>query len=248
MPILPAFQADTPAVLSKNQPDSALQVEQMAISFGGVKAVDNVDLVADSGQIVSIIGPNGAGKTTLLNLLTGFYRSEAGKINLGKLDLTKKNTREIAAAGISRTFQTTRLFNSLSVLDNLQVADAGNRLGNILLALASWRKRVSTKDRNLIELLSFVGYRGNIHARADSLAFGDRRLVEIARALAINPQVILLDEPAAGLGQQQRDSLAKLLRRLANADLSVIVIEHDLNLVMQISESPGRPRSWSSNL
>ena len=226
-----------PALVIKNQKDLHLEVEQMAISFGGIKAVDKVDLVAESGTITSVIGPNGAGKTTLLNLLTGFYRSESGSVYLGRLNLTNLNTRDIVCAGLSRTFQTTRLFNSLSVLDNLRVAYVGDNLGNILTALLGRvEKQPSATETKLIGLLAFIGYRGDIHADADSLSFGDRRLVEIARALATSPQVLLLDEPAAGLAQQQRDWLAKLLRRLANAGIKVIVIEHDMNLVMEISD------------
>ncbi|MGL5940968.1 MAG: ATP-binding cassette domain-containing protein [Waterburya sp.] len=228
---------DLPPLLVKHQNNLPLEVKQMTISFGGIKAVDRADLTAQSGTITAVIGANGAGKTTLLNLLTGFYRPESGSVRLGRLDLTGKNTLEMVLAGFSRTFQTTRLFNSLSVLDNLGVAYAGNKLGNIITALFGQNKRnQASTDAKLIELLAFVGYRGDVNASADSLAFGDRRLVEIARALATNPQVLLLDEPAAGLGQQQRAWLAKLLPRLANAGIKVITIEHDMNLVMEISD------------
>lgn len=228
---------DLPALVVKNQTDLPLEVKQIGISFDAIKAVDQVDLVACSGTITSVIGPNGAGKTTLLNLLTGFYRPDSGSISLGKLDLTAKNTLNMVHAGLSRTFQTTRLFNSLSVLDNLLVASAGNNLGNILTALLGWKEQQkSAIETKLLGLLAFVGYRGDIHAQAASLSFGDRRLVEIARALATSPQVLLLDEPAAGLGQQQRDWLEKLFRRLADGGSKVIIIEHDMNLVMQISD------------
>jgi branched-chain amino acid transport system ATP-binding protein len=226
-----------PALLVNHQTDVSLQVEQMSISFGGVQAVDHVDFMAQGGTITSIIGSNGAGKTTLLNLLAGFYRPEAGSVYLGNLDLTGKNTSEVVLAGLSRTFQTTRLFNSLSVLDNLKVGYVGDRLGNIFTALLGWQQKTkSSLETQLIELLAFVGYQDNIHARADSLAFGDRRLVEIARALATRPQVILLDEPAAGLSEQQRKGLARLLRCLRDAGIIVILIEHDINLVMEISD------------
>ncbi len=228
---------DLPALVVKNQNDLPLQVKQMTISFGAIKAVDNVDLVAQSATITSVIGANGAGKTTLLNLLTGFYRPESGNFYLGELNLTDKNTLDLVRAGLSRTFQTTRLFNSLSVLDNLRIASAAGKLGNIGAALLGWgEKQKSSTETKLIGLLAFVGYRGDIHARADSLSFGDRRIVEIARALASSPQALLLDEPAAGLGQQQRDWLTKLLRRLADAGIKMIVIEHDMNLVMKISD------------
>ena len=233
----PAMSENNLPLVVKNQTDVSLKVEQITISFGGVKAVNNVDFVAQSGTITSIIGPNGAGKTTLLNLLAGFYAAESGRVYLGKLDLTGKNSLEIVRAGLSRTFQTTRLFDSLSVLDNLKVGYTGDRLGNIFTALLGRERQTKPLlETQLIELLAFVGYQDNIHARADSLAFGDRRLVEIARALATNPQIILLDEPAAGLSEQQKKRLARLLRCLANAGIKVIVIEHDINLVMEISD------------
>ena len=228
--------SDIPSLIVRDSSNRALKVEQMAISFGGVRAVDNVDLVAHPRTITSIVGPNGAGKTTLLNLLTGFYQPTSGSVSLGEQDLTGKSTSATVEAGLSRTFQTTRLFGSLSVLDNLKVAYAGDRLGNIGSALLGHKCPTASVERELIELLAFVGYRENVYARADSLAFGERRLVEIARALATTPQVLLLDEPAAGLGQQQRQWLAKLLRRLANSGIKVIAIEHDINLVMQISD------------
>ena len=233
----PAMSENNLPLVVKNQTDVSLKVEQITISFGGVKAVNNVDFVAQSGTITSIIGPNGAGKTTLLNLLAGFYAAESGRVYLGKLDLTGKNSLEIVRAGLSRTFQTTRLFDSLSVLDNLKVGYTSDRLGNIFTALLGREQKTKPPlETKLIELLAFVGYQDNIHARADSLAFGDRRLVEIARALATNPQIILLDEPAAGLSEQQKKRLARLLRCLANAGIKVIVIEHDINLVMEISD------------
>jgi branched-chain amino acid transport system ATP-binding protein len=227
---------DLPALVVKNQNNLALEVKKMTISFGGIKALDNVDLVADAGTVTAVIGPNGAGKTTLLNLLTGFYRPQSGSVHLGELNLSNKNSLDLVRGGLSRTFQTTRLFNSLSVLDNLRVAYSGNNLGNILAALFGLERQGKKSAKELIELLGFVGYRGDINARADSLAFGDRRLVEIARALATSPQILLLDEPVAGLGQQQRDWLAKLLRRLADAGIKIIPIEHDMNLVMKISD------------
>ena len=233
----PAMSGNNLPLVVKNQTNVPLKVEQITISFGGVKAVNNVDFVAQSGTITSIIGPNGAGKTTLLNLLAGFYAAESGRVYLGKLNLTGKNSLEIVRAGLSRTFQTTRLFDSLSVLDNLKVGYTGDRLGNIFTALLGRERQTKPLlETQLIELLAFVGYQDNIHARADSLAFGDRRLVEIARALATNPQIILLDEPAAGLSEQQKKRLARLLRCLANAGIKVIVIEHDINLVMEISD------------
>ena len=232
----PIASLELPSLIVGNKPPRILAVEQMSISFGGVKAVDNVNLTASSGTITAIIGSNGAGKTTLLNLLTGFANSESGSVILGTNNLTGKDTWSIARSGIGRTFQTTRLFDSLSVLDNLKVAYAGDRLGNLFKALLGITRKNESIETKLIELLAFVGYQGNVYTRADSLSFGDRRLVEIARTLATNPQAILLDEPAAGLGQQQRERLAMLLRCLADLGIIVVLIEHDINLVMQISD------------
>ncbi|NJM87656.1 MAG: ATP-binding cassette domain-containing protein [Hydrococcus sp. RU_2_2] len=149
---------DLPAPIVKQQNDLLLVVENMGISFGGIKAVDSVNLVARSHQITSVIGPNGAGKTTLLNLLTGFYPPESGSIRLGERNLTNKNTLDLVAAGLSRTFQTTRLFNSLSVLDNLKVACAGDNLGNIFAGLLGKDKqqKASIEKKSLVCWLLLV--------------------------------------------------------------------------------------------
>ena len=232
----PTASLDLPSLIIGNKSQQVLKVEHMSISFGGVKAVDDVDLTANSGTITGIIGSNGAGKTTLLNLLTGLVSSKSGSVVLGTENLTGKDTWSIARTGMGRTFQTTRLFDSLSVLDNLKIGYAGEHLGNFFTALLGIARKNKSIENKLTELLAFVGYRGNIHTRADSLSFGDRRLVEIARTLATNPQAILLDEPAAGLGQQQRERLVPLLRCLADLGIIVLVIEHDINLVMQISD------------
>jgi branched-chain amino acid transport system ATP-binding protein len=226
---------ELPEIVLRHQDSLALDLRKTSLHFGGIKALDQVDFRAESGTITAVIGPNGAGKTTLLNLLTGFYPLRTGNIHLGEVNLTHRSTLARVRQGLSRTFQTTRLFNSLSVLDNLRVASTGDRLGNIFAALWNGKHRPQKSDRVLIELLGFVGYRGDIHARADHLSFGDRRLVELARALATTPRILLLDEPVAGLGQPQRDWIARILRRLAAAGMTVIPIEHDMNFVMALS-------------
>jgi branched-chain amino acid transport system ATP-binding protein len=236
---------ELPIVLLNHHDASTLAVQNARVYFGGIKALDDVDFAANAGRVTAIIGPNGAGKTTLLNLLTGLYPVQGGSIFLGSHNLTQKNTQERVNQGIGRTFQTTRLFPSLSVLDNLRVAHSGGELGAIGGAILGWllhpaalnnQSLLKKRDQSCLELLGFVGYRGNVHTRSDQLSFGDRRLVEIARALATNPRVLLLDEPVAGLGQQQRDWIAQLLCRLAKAGLTIIPIEHDMNFVMQISD------------
>ncbi|MGD1895532.1 MAG: ATP-binding cassette domain-containing protein [Phormidesmis sp.] len=226
---------DLPEFVTQNKQQMPLKVTDLSIQFGGIKAVDSVSFTAQPGTITAVIGPNGAGKTTLLNLISGFYRPQSGAITLGAAQLNRMGSRRIAALGVSRTFQATRLFNTLSVLDNLRVASVGQRLGFILKALLGMG--ISRKpEPQLLEVLSFVGYQGDVHSTASTLPFVDRRLVEIARALVTRPQVLLLDEPAAGLSQDDKKTLAQLIRRIASSGLKVILIEHDMELVMEISD------------
>ncbi|MGF1513932.1 MAG: ATP-binding cassette domain-containing protein [Elainellaceae cyanobacterium] len=230
---LPAPPEQSP--LPTQQHPEPLEVENIGIQFGGIRAVDGVSVTAHPGTITAIIGPNGAGKTTLLNLISGFYRPQSGTVRLGKAELTHLTSREIAALGISRTFQATRLFNTLSVAENLRTAAVGGHLGPVPLALLGLGRRHPQKS--ILELLSFVGYQGDINQPASALPFGDRRLVELARALITRPQVLLLDEPAAGLGKDDKAALAHLLRRIASSGIKVILIEHDMDLVMGISDA-----------
>src|SRR4029077_6130370 len=160
-----------------------LEARGIGIAFGGVRAAFDVSFRAQPGCVTSLIGPNGAGKTTVLNLLSGFYRPDAGTIRVGDVRLEGRAAWGIARAGVARTYQTTQLFGSMSVAENLALAGGGE------------------------EMLSFVGYRGNLDARAAELPHVDKRLVEIARALAMRPSVLLLDEPAAGLSRADKESL-----------------------------------------
>ncbi|MGJ3249839.1 MAG: ATP-binding cassette domain-containing protein [Elainellaceae cyanobacterium] len=227
---------DLPSLGARRSSCECLLVQNVGIQFGGIRAVDKVSLTANPGTITAIIGPNGAGKTTLLNLISGFYQTQLGTIYLGTTDLTHLSSLKIATMGISRTFQATRLFTSLSVLDNLRVARVGGSLGNILSALIGLG-RSTRPEKPLLELLSFVGYRGNVYTKAANLSFVDRRLVEIARALTTAPQVLLLDEPAAGLGHEDKHALANLIRRIASSGIKVMLVEHDMDLVMDISDT-----------
>lgn len=236
-PVYPlATSPDLPPLGKLVQSPTALTVSQVSIQFGGIRAVDQVSLRAEPGTITAVIGPNGAGKTTLLNLISGFYPPQQGTVQLGDRDLTTLASHQIATVGVSRTFQATRLFNSLSVLDNLRVAAAGAQLGSLLGALTG-HGRSQGPERQILEMLAFVGYRGNVHQSAAALSFGDRRLVEMARALISRPQVLLLDEPAAGLGKEDKRTLAQLIRRIASTGIKVILIEHDMELVMGISDT-----------
>ena len=230
-----AGELDVAGFLSRSGRGEPLAVTGLSVSFGGVVAVDGVSLRAEPGAVTSIIGPNGAGKTSVLNLVCGYLRPEAGSVRLGDGDVTGRPAQSIARAGIARTYQTTQLFENLSVRENLEIALRRGRLGSIGTALAGWPAG-ATEDRDTVEgLLAFVGYTGPVEQIASALPHVDKRLVEIARALAIRPAVLLLDEPAAGLGHQDTADLGRLLRRIADAGVAVVIVEHDMALVMEIS-------------
>lgn len=206
-----------------------LHIRDIGIRFGGVQAAQQVSLHAPAGSITSIIGPNGAGKTTVLNMISGFYTPDSGRIDLDQ-PLAGLPAWKTARAGIARTYQTTQLFGEMSVLDNVLVAMQKGRLGFIF-------SRATAQQRALaLDLLALVGYRGAVNIPAEDLPHVDRRLVEIARALATAPSVLLLDEPAAGLSRRDTDALADVLRQLSAFGLTVILVEHDMALVMSVSQ------------
>ena len=214
-----------------NPAPAELSVRDLGIRFGGLSAVSELDFSAKSGEITSIIGPNGAGKTTVLNLICGFYRPDNGVITLGGEELAGAPAHAIARAGIARTFQTTQLFGKLSVLENLLVALQRGALGSPWRALANEDSAAAARA-----LLAFVGYAGDVDRQAAALPHIDKRLVEVARALALKPRVLMLDEPAAGLGPADTQKLGTLLRKIAAAGVAVVLIEHDMSLVMAISD------------
>lgn len=222
-------QARLATYLQSRGPSGGLRVTDIGIRFGGVQAAQHVSLHAPAASITSIIGPNGAGKTTVLNMISGFYTPDTGQIEL-HTDLAGLPAWKTARAGIARTYQTTQLFGEMSVLDNVLVAMQKGRPGSPF-------SLCSAEQRDLaLDLLALVGYRGAVHIAAEDLPHVDRRLVEIARALATAPAVLLLDEPAAGLSRGDTDELAILLRKLAGFGLTVILVEHDMALVMAVSE------------
>lgn len=209
-----------------------LSTTDLSISFGGVRAVNDLSFDARPGEITSLIGPNGAGKSTALNLLCGFYLPDSGVVRLGDRDISRLPSHRIAQAGIARTYQTSQLFGNMSVLDNILIAlRCGHLSANKLFSLDSDSELLATAE----SLLAFVGYRGPIEQIAGALAHVDRRLVEIARALAIRPSVLALDEPAAGLDSQDTERVGELLRKVASVGIAVILIEHDMRLVMTVS-------------
>ena len=222
---VPASQPDIKLALAYIAGSSGDMVAQgVRIAFGGVVAVAGVDLTAQAGRITSVIGPNGAGKTTLLNLVSGFQQPDTGTVKVGSNEITGKPAYEVAQNGLARTFQTAQPFGNLSVIDNI-------RLG---LLRGTWHGNASTDLAR--GLLALVGYSGSETRLAATLPHVDRRLIEIARALGTAPAVLLLDEPAAGLDDVDTAKLGALLQRLARAGLAVVLVEHDMSLVMSISD------------
>lgn len=220
-------------VLPRHGAPEPLQAQGIGMTFGGVRAVQDLHCVIPPGRITSLIGPNGAGKTTALNMLSGFYVPTAGRIALGAQALDGLPAYRIARAGIARSYQTSQLFGSLGVEDNVALALSRGTLGPLLGAARFRSQAVRERARGL---LAFCGYTGDLDRRAADLPHVDRRLVEIARALATEPRMLLLDEPAAGLSAEDKDGLGRLLRRIAAQGVGVLLVEHDMGLVMAISD------------
>ncbi|QHE90424.1 ATP-binding cassette domain-containing protein [Pandoraea fibrosis] len=230
-------QADAAAsltlpVLAQAQRKS-LAAQGLAMTFGGVKAVADLSFELPAAKVTSLIGPNGAGKSTVLNMFSGFYRPQAGTRALGGDALAARGACDSARHGVARTYQTSQLFGGMSVLDNVTLALSAGRLGG-LLGVA--RMRSKTHRDAATALLRACGYHGDVELMAADLAHVDRRLVEIARALATRPAVLLLDEPAAGLSTQDKAQLGKLLREIADSGVAVGLVEHDMSLVMGVSD------------
>ena len=230
--VVAATAFDVAAFLAPKGAAGTLEVRDLGITFGGIKAASAVSFTALPGKVTSVIGPNGAGKTTVLNLIGGFYRPDSGSIRLGERELAGSPAWKVARAGIARTYQTTKLFATMSIIDNVLIALRRGRLGSMAADAAS------PDDRDAAEaLLAFVGYHGSLSVPAGDLPHVDRRLVEVARALAMRPRVLLLDEPAAGLMRSDKDALSRLIRRIADLGIAVILVEHDMLLVMGISDA-----------
>ena len=221
-------------LLSAGARKPTLEVTDLGISFGGLRAVSNLSVRVEDGKVTSIIGPNGAGKTTVLNMLCGFYQPQTGSVRLGEHELGGEPAYRVARAGIARTFQTPQLFDRMTVLENLLVATQRGDLGSPFSEVASSPTGAQAQEAR--SLLSYVGYNGSVQRLAGDLPHIDKRLLEIARALALRPGILMLDEPAAGLNPSDKQLLAKLLRRIADAGIAVVLIEHDMSLVMGISD------------
>jgi branched-chain amino acid transport system ATP-binding protein len=218
---------------------SLLALERVTRRFGGLVAVDAVDLTVEPGSVTAIIGPNGAGKTTLFHLISGFQTPNQGRIVFNGTDITGLPPEKIAAHGLIRTFQLVQLFRDLTVIENVKVGCHLRTAGGLLAALirsTSARRIEAEVEATARELLAFVGLAADGDMPAAALTYGRQRLLEIARALAAHPRLLLLDEPAAGLNAEESKLLAATIRRIVAQGTTVLLIEHDMTLVMNTAD------------
>lgn len=217
-----------------------LEVKNLSISFGGLKAVDNFQISIEKGQLYGLIGPNGAGKTTIFNLLTGVYKPDVGSIELAGVNITGRKTTEINQAGIARTFQNIRLFKDLSVLDNVKAGLHNHYRYSTtagIFRFPNYFKVEKQMDERAMELLKVFGLDEECDYKASNLPYGKQRKLEIARALATEPKLLLLDEPAAGMNPNETAELMDTIRFVRdNFDMTILLIEHDMKLVSGICE------------
>ena len=216
-----------------------LEADGVGKRFGGVQALARVSFRIAEGEIYGLIGPNGAGKTTLFNLLTGLYAPDEGEFRFAGRSLAGLSPDRVAAAGIARTFQNIRLFANLSALENVMIGRHVRTRAGVLGAIlrtASTRAEEAAIERRALELLDYVGIRARANDAAGSLPYGDQRRLEIARALATEPRLLALDEPAAGMNPAERQALARLARRIRDDGVTVLLIEHDVRLVMNLCD------------
>ncbi|SHF90665.1 amino acid/amide ABC transporter ATP-binding protein 1, HAAT family [Desulfacinum infernum DSM 9756] len=216
-----------------------LNIENVSKAFGGVQALYRVHFQVREGHIQAVIGPNGAGKTTLFNVITGVYAPDEGRIVLDGTEIHGRPMHELVARGIARTFQNVELFPSMTVLENVLVGRHVRTRCGLVGAMARWpwvgREERQSREAAM-DLLRFVGLEEAAHKMSGDLPFGWQRLVEIARALASEPRLLLLDEPAAGLNAVETEALADLIQQIRSRGITVVLVEHDMNLTMDISD------------
>ncbi|MCB4361416.1 ABC transporter ATP-binding protein [Quatrionicoccus australiensis] len=218
---------------------SLLEVKDLSIHFGGVKAVQNVSFNIDAGIVYSVIGPNGAGKTTLFNLITGVYKPTTGEIRLDGEAIHGKSPNELARRGVARTFQNLQICMNMTAIENVMVG-AHLRLDRNLVKAALRFPGLKKRDREMraeaAKLMDFVGLGQYVETRADAMSYGALKRLEIARALAMQPRLIFLDEPAAGLNPKETIEIDHLVRKIADSGVTVVLVEHDMKMVMNLSD------------
>jgi branched-chain amino acid transport system ATP-binding protein len=217
---------------------SLLTVEGLGIQFGGVHALRNVGFSLKAGEIVSVIGPNGAGKTTLFNMISGIYLPHSGRVTLNGEDVTGLAPHLLARRGLSRTFQNLQIFQSMTVLENVMTGfhlSEGDHLLSDLFTLPASRRRTRATQEGARDLLARVGLERAAEMEAGSLSYGALKRLEIARALALSPKILLLDEPAAGCNAVETEEIDHLIAEVAKEGTAILLVEHDMKMVMRIS-------------
>ena len=228
-----------PAPAANPQAKKVLEVDHVTLRFGGLTALDDVSFHINEGEILGLIGPNGAGKTTCFNVTTGVYRPTSGEVRFEGTSLTGLKRHAITKLGIARTFQNIRLFRLMTALENVLVgADAQHRTGlvNAMFRLPTHRREETQGHDRAMELLRFMGIHKSADELAANLSYGDQRRLEIARAMATNPRLICLDEPAAGFNPAEKQTLMELIRKVRDQGYTVLLIEHDMRLVMGVTD------------
>ncbi|MFG3690732.1 ABC transporter ATP-binding protein [Micromonospora sp. NPDC047740] len=237
-PAVPA-QAAAPAVEAVPAREPLLEVDNVTLRFGGVVALNQVDFTLYKGEILGLIGPNGAGKTTCFNAMTGIYQPTEGQIRFRGEKISGKKRHQITKMGMARTFQNIRLFPEMTALENVQVGADAHHKTSVVSALLRlprhWREEREGREK-AERLLEFVGIRKRMHEFARNLSYGEQRRLEIARALATDPVLLCLDEPAAGFNPAEKEELLQLIRQIRDTGVTVLLIEHDMRLVMGVTD------------
>ncbi|MEU4567354.1 ABC transporter ATP-binding protein [Micromonospora sp. NPDC023956] len=232
-------QATAPGAETLPNREPLLEVDNVTLRFGGVVALDKVDFTLYKGEILGLIGPNGAGKTTCFNAMTGIYQPSEGQIRFRGQKISGKKRHQITQMGMARTFQNIRLFPEMTALENVQVgADAHHKTSVIsaLFRLPRHRREEREGREKAERLLEFVGIPHRLHEYARNLSYGEQRRLEIARALATDPVLLCLDEPAAGFNPAEKEELLQLIRQVRDRGVTVLLIEHDMRLVMGVTD------------
>ncbi|MFI7304824.1 MULTISPECIES: ABC transporter ATP-binding protein [Micromonospora] len=237
-PAVPA-QAAAPAVETVDKREPLLEVDHVTLRFGGVVALNDVDFTLYKGEILGLIGPNGAGKTTCFNAMTGIYQPTEGQIRFLGQKISGKKRHQITRMGMARTFQNIRLFPEMTALENVQVGADAHHKTSVISALLRlprhWKEEREGREK-AERLLEFVGISNRMHEFARNLSYGEQRRLEIARALATDPKLLCLDEPAAGFNPAEKEELLQLIRQIRDQGVTVLLIEHDMRLVMGVTD------------
>lgn len=232
-------QAQVAADTAVQTHEPLLEVDHVTLRFGGVVALDDVSFTLNKGEILGLIGPNGAGKTTCFNAITGIYRPTQGEIRFQGVRITGKKRHHITRMGIARTFQNIRLFPEMTALENVMVGADAHHKTSVLSAVfrlpRHWREEREGREK-AEQLLEFVGIRHRINDMARNLSYGEQRRLEIARALATDPTLLCLDEPAAGFTPAEKEQLLPLIRAIRDRGITVLLVEHDMKLVMGVTD------------